>query len=88
MTDTTHEDEYIFTFGIDSQHVGKFVAIVAREYYDARAIMVRHFGDKWAFQYPNRGMAGVDRFNLTELKLPEGEDKLPRREMVKGAQRR
>ena len=88
MTDTISKDEYIFTFGSGHEHSGKFVSIVSRDYYEARAVMVRHFKDKWAFQYPNRGLAGVDRFNLTELKLPDGGEKLPRRETVKGAQRR
>jgi len=76
--------EYIFTFGIGHEHEGKFIAIPIDDYYEARAIMNRHFKDKWAFQYPNRGMAGVERFGLTELELPKSDAKLPRRQSVLG----
>ena len=84
MTDTKKESEYIFTFGVSSPNAGKFVAIIAKEYYDARSIMVANFGDRWAFQYPNRGMAGVDKWGLTELVLDDKQKVLPRRPQVIG----
>lgn len=40
---------YYFTFGNNN----KYVMIRNKSYLDARAEMVKHFSDNWAFQYDN-----------------------------------
>lgn len=61
------EEEWIFTFCQDSPHRNAYVAIKGT-YTKARKEMFERFGDKWAFQYENKKQAGVDIFNLYELK--------------------
>jgi len=60
--------EFIFTFGFGQVHQGGFYAIKAENASEAREIMVRRFGLKWSMQYDSREKAGVDRFNLKEIK--------------------
>lgn len=44
---------WIFTFGIGQEHGGKYVRIWGT-YSEARAKMVKKYGDKWAFQYEEK----------------------------------
>ena len=44
------ETDWIFTFGEDQPHEGKFVRIHGT-FGQARREMIRMFGDEWAFQY-------------------------------------
>jgi len=60
--------EYIFTFGYGQPNENCFHAVRAKDSNEARAEMVYRFGKKWAFQYDSREKAGVDRYNLTEIK--------------------
>lgn len=69
---------HIFTFGHGHTHpvTGKsladhYVAITAESSTLCRAEMLNRFGRNWAFEYPTRERAGVDRYNLIEL--PESE---------------
>lgn len=62
------ENEWIFTFGGEHEHPRGFVAIQG-PYDEARTIMINHFGPRWCWQYPNRIEAGVDKYNLKEVKL-------------------
>ena len=66
--------DWIFTFGFDHIHpetgrrlANHYLVIRAEDSETARAEMVRRFGTKWAFQYPSREMAGVDKWHLAEL---------------------
>lgn len=64
-------DEYIFTFGFGQGRDNCFYAIIADNSDDARKRMFDVFGSKWSMQYdaPNaRNKAGVDKFNLSEVK--------------------
>jgi len=78
--DMNKDDTYVFTFGLSSDKKDKFIEIKGHTYYNARAIMFKNFRKNWAFQYPNRGIAGVDRFGLTELVLTEEQLELPEQE--------
>lgn len=60
--------EYIFTFGCGQLHENGFHAIEAESWSEARKIMIGRFGIKWSMQYDSRKRAGVDRFNLREIK--------------------
>ena len=72
----TNPDElrdWIFTFGFGHELAGeplrnRFVRIWG-SHAEARAKMVRRFGQKWAFQYASEDEAGVDRYNLREISL-------------------
>ena len=81
MSDTSKDTEYIFTFGLTSPNLNKFVAIPAKDYYTARAIMVKNFGLRWSAQYESRYAAGVLPRKLIEIPLTEEQRKLPRRSM-------
>lgn len=59
--------EWIFTFGINHKHSGKFVRIFGT-YDDAREVMFLMHSDAWGFQYPDEDAAGVAKYNLEELK--------------------
>ncbi len=66
-----YDNDYVFTFGFGHQLEGRFFVIQAESSKEARDCMFRIFGSKWSMQYdpPNaRNLAGVDRYNLTELK--------------------
>lgn len=60
--------EYIFTFGAGQEYENGYHAIEAEDWEKAREIMVGRFGVKWSMQYNSRERAGVDRFNLREIK--------------------
>ena len=60
--------EYVFTFGVgDPENAGRFVRI--RGTYDgARQQMFARFGKSWGFQYRSEDAAGVEKYNLREIK--------------------
>ena len=60
--------KYVFTFGYGQRYKGMFYEIVAEDSEAARVEMFRLFGDKWAMQYNSREEAGVEQFNLRQLK--------------------
>jgi len=69
--------EWIFTFGFDHVNplTGKslanhFCRIYADSATAAREEMVRRWGRKWAFQYNSEEEAGVERWNLREVRAP------------------
>jgi len=47
---------WFFTFGV-GHPLGHNVVVVFGEYEEARAMMLEHFGSKWAFQYPMEELA-------------------------------
>ncbi len=70
MSDKKTVNEYIFTFSgsqyIDDIWVGKaFVIINAPSMAEARAIMFKVHGEKWASAYYSKEEAGVDKYGLT-----------------------
>jgi len=69
-----HEDDpahdWIFTFGHgqwDGMHRNHFVRINGT-FYEARAEMFRRYGKQWSMQYESEKAAGVQEFNLKEIK--------------------
>ena len=73
MTDSPTRQDWFFTFGSDHRLNGmplsrRFVRIHGTSN-EARALMVEHFGKGWAFQYASAEEAGVQRHDLTELRL-------------------
>jgi len=62
------ELDWIFTFGHGQQHF-KCYCVIHGTFISAREKMFEHFGPKWCFQYTSKEAAGVDKWNLTELKL-------------------
>lgn len=71
----------IFTFGSGQSHpvtgeslADHYVAITAESAAACRAEMLNRFGRDWAFEYPTRERAGVDRYNLIELPASEWPD--------------
>jgi hypothetical protein len=74
VTETSH----IFTFGFVHRHpvtnasLANCYVNVAGEYETARARMLASvFGRNWAFQYVSLDDAGVSRFAMTEVELPD-----------------
>jgi hypothetical protein len=64
----------VYTFGFGHKHpvtgeslANHFAVIEGETGEHCRAEMLNHFGNAWAFQYRNAELAGVERFNLTEL---------------------
>ena len=47
------EKWWYFTFGVNQPNAGKYVKIYGT-YNAARNLMFDKFGDKWAFQYPEK----------------------------------
>ena len=58
----------VFTFGFGQKHEGKYVVISGKSKADCRKRMFDMFGQKWSSQYDSKEDAGVDEFNLVELK--------------------
>jgi hypothetical protein len=69
-----HEDDpphdWIFTFGFG--HYGgrlrNYFVRINGTFHEARAEMVRCFGQQWSHQYESEKAAGVPEFNLKEIK--------------------
>lgn len=62
--------DWVFTFGVGTEHGGKFVEI-HDTWLEARRKMFLVFGKEWAFQYPSREEVGVDKYGLKRLDLPD-----------------
>lgn len=66
-------EHWYFTFGFDHVHpkTGESLAnhfvVVVGDVDSSREIMERHFGLKWAFQYPSAEAAGVVKHKLKQL---------------------
>ena len=57
-----------FTFGCGQPHENCYHVIEAENSNEARKKMFERFGTKWAMQYDSAEDAGVEEFNLTEIK--------------------
>lgn len=71
-------EEWIFTFGFDHTHpetgeslANCYVAIPNLNINESRELMEQRFGHKWAFQYPSRKAAGVEKWKLREVPMPD-----------------
>jgi len=64
---TDREIDWCFTFGSGQPHEGHY-HIVYGTCDNAREKMFQRFGDKWSMQYESREQAGVDFFELKEIK--------------------
>lgn len=65
---------YVFTFGFDHQHpryaqsLGKSYIEIPGDIEQSRRLMLFLFGRDWAFQYPDKESAKVDRYNLKPIR--------------------
>lgn len=67
---------WIFTFGFGHTHpvtgerlANCYVAIEG-DVNTSREVMARHFGNKWSMQYPSEEKAGVQKYGLERIDLP------------------
>jgi hypothetical protein len=71
------EQEWFFTFGFDHVHpvTGESLAncytTIMGDIDQTRALMAERFGNKWAFQYPSREAAGVEKYGLKYVEYPD-----------------
>lgn len=61
------EKDWYFTFGCGQVHAGHYHVIHGTKD-SAREEMFQRFGPKWSMQYDSAEAAGVERWNLKELK--------------------
>ena len=61
-------NKYYFTFGHGQSHFGCYHIIEAESVARARELMSERFDDKWAMMYDSAEKAGVEEYNLKELK--------------------
>lgn len=61
-----NEKWWIFTFGCGQEHAGHYVRFYGT-FGEARQKMFDHFGDKWAFQYPEEEFDGSE----TEMEVKD-----------------
>lgn len=75
VEDELDVETWIFTFGFGHAHpeTGESLANcfveIEGDIDSTREVMEAHFGNKWAFQYPTRQQAGVEKFKLKEIVL-------------------
>ena len=60
--------KFYFTVGFGQPREGGYHVIEAEDSGEARKQMFRNFGDKWSMQYDSAEEAGVEKFNLREIK--------------------
>lgn len=77
MTTTTNQptESWVFTFGFGHRHpatgerlANRYVKIDG-DINETRDIMYRHFGNKWATQYPSEDAAGVEKYGMERIDL-------------------
>jgi hypothetical protein len=61
------EQDWFFTFGSGQAYPNGYVKIRGT-YASARKVMFDRFGPKWSMQYGSAEEAGVERWNLKEIK--------------------
>ena len=60
--------EYIVTFGAGQVHQNCFIRVRACDEMEVRRFMKAHFDNKYSHIYESEDAAGVERFNLREIK--------------------
>ncbi len=63
-------EKWWFTFGVDHPVRSKCYVVLEGCWSDARACMIRFYGNKWSHQYESAEAAGVERYSLRELTSP------------------
>ena len=73
--------EFIFTFGVNHPLGKCYVVVGVTDSTEARELMFRTYGSRWAFQYESREAAGVERYDLREVPFgtPNEENQLEAR---------
>ena len=56
------------TFGCGQPHENCYIKVVAEDEEEAREWMCRHFQTKWSMMYTSAEEAGVEKYNLKEIK--------------------
>jgi len=67
MHDPKNEQMFYFTFGMGHTHSMGYVKIYGT-FESSRDEMQRRYGDAWAFQYTSPITAGIEKYNLYEVK--------------------
>ena len=66
MSDVDTQD-WVFTFGCGQSYANYYHVIYGTHEF-ARKQMFERFGRKWSMQYASKEEAGVDEFNLKQLR--------------------
>jgi len=61
-------NKYYFTFGHGQPHFGCYHVIEAENEQRARELMFHRFKNKWSMMYCSAKEAGVEEWNLKEIK--------------------
>jgi hypothetical protein len=61
-------NKYYFTFGFGQPHANCYHIIEANNPEEARQEMFLRFDNKWSMMYNSADEAGVDKYNLREIK--------------------
>jgi len=69
--DAATEKSFYGTFGHGHPNQGCYVKIKANDTVAASEFMRRHFEDNWAHVYDSADDAGIEKFNLKELKIED-----------------
>lgn len=64
----TEMKKWFFTFGFGQPRENCYHAIEAEDSGKARDKMFERFGAKWSMQYDSAEAAGVEKYNLKEIK--------------------
>lgn len=64
----TVQRDWVFTFGQEHGYSNCYI-VIPGTISSSRDQMQSLFGSRWAFQYPSKATAGVERFNLKEIRL-------------------
>ena len=62
-------NEFIVTFGYGQPLAGCFTRIEAANAHEARGLIFKEYGNKWAFMYNSEEEAGVKQWGLKEVKF-------------------
>lgn len=69
-TDPEPSQDWYFTFGHGQRYFGRYV-VIHGTFHSSRQRMHETFGPKWSMQYGSAGEAGVERWGLIPMALPE-----------------
>lgn len=66
--------DWFFTFGIEDPALEHRFVRINGTYMEARLKMIAAFSQRWCAQYDSAENAGVARYGLTELVLPDQQE--------------
>jgi hypothetical protein len=67
VPETEEAQDWIFTFGCGQAYAGRY-CVIHGTFDAAREEMFNRFGSRWSMQYRTKEDAGVETYNLKELK--------------------